>query len=126
MDFLDKVFDAAKGIGQSVAETAGELYDKGKVKVSIAAAQSDLRDVFCEYGEYMYKAEKAGVEPDPAAKADFSAKADALIRRIEEIKATEAEEDNAPQETGEKCAVCGAPRTVADVERCNACGAKFE
>ncbi len=132
MDFLDKVVDAAKSVGQTVAKTTGDLYDKGKIKVNLVQAQSDLRDIYREYGEYIYKAEKSG-NVDAAAKADFIAKADAIVKRIEDLQASEeqAKEDaskeaavNAASQDDQKCAACGAVRENG-AAFCGGCGAQF-
>ncbi len=132
MEFLDKVANVAKNVGQTVAKTTGDLVDKGKTKVAIAQAQGELRDIFREYGEYIYKAEKAGAV-DEAAKADFVAKADALNRRIAQLieseKLARAQEEKEAAERAAskdepKCPVCGAVR-VEGAQFCGGCGTKF-
>lgn len=132
MEFLDKVANAAKNVGQTVVKTTGGLYDMGKNKVAIAQAQGELRDIFREYGEYIYKAEKAG-SVDEAAKADFTAKADALCKRIDDLiesaleaRAQEAKEaaERAASKDAPKCPVCGAVR-FEGAAYCGSCGTKF-
>ncbi len=132
MDFLDKVANAAKNVGQTVAKTTGELYDRGKIKLGIVQAQNDLKDLYREYGEYMYKAEKKG-GVDAGAKEDFVGKADALNARIRELQEKEQqlreqEEKEAAERAAEKdapkCPACGAPRMDGS-EFCGNCGVKF-
>ncbi|MEG0913440.1 MAG: zinc ribbon domain-containing protein [Oscillospiraceae bacterium] len=143
MDFLEKVASVGKEVAQSVVKTTGEmaqsvvkttgeLYDKSKTKINIVQAQSELKDIFLEFGEYIYKAEKSGCV-DAEAKADFMSKADAITEKIEELEAIEENaraqgEREAAEKSASKqpqtCTACGAVR-VDGAAYCGSCGAKF-
>ena len=133
MDFFDKVANTTKELAKTVVDSAGDLVDKGKVKVNLVQAQGELRDRYREYGEFMYIAAKNG-SCDESAKAALVAKIDETATKISNIeeehrKAKAEVEKNVytanSAENDEICPNCGTKR-INKSTFCGNCGQKFQ
>ncbi|MEG0750941.1 MAG: hypothetical protein RR998_04270 [Oscillospiraceae bacterium] len=122
MGFFDKIASAGKEVAQSVAETTKSFAGQGKAKVGILQTQSDLRDLYREYGEFCYKAERAG-SCDETEKTRFMTEMDELNGRIAQL---EAEGDAARQQAEDAAAQRSAAREAQSAYKegrvCHQCG----
>ena len=87
-DAWDKLVDSAKGVVNSVADVAGEIYGKGRDYVGTKRTEMQLRDNYRLLGKIQYQAE-SGMDYDEDQKKKVISVIDELIAEIKKSGGSE-------------------------------------
>ena len=85
-EVFDKVADGTKKAATVVAETAEELWDKGKIKAAEIQTKGEIKEEFRKLGEITYNCAKSGSDLDDT-KAESINKLDELNAKLLELQA---------------------------------------
>lgn len=123
MSYFEEMTQKAKAAMSTAAGKAREVADSAKISAAIVAEKRELDKSYRAIGQW-YACEYAEGEV-PEAIADVMAAVRASQEKIAEMQARreEAETEEASQEEGKVCPVCG---KISDSKFCPHCGAPME
>ena len=117
MSFFDDLTRKAKNVASVATEKAKEAADSAKISADIIKEKRELDKNYRAIGQW-FVCEYA--DNIPTAVADLVAAVHSSVAKIEELQASRAAAEDAAQESGTICPVCG--KTSAS-KFCPHCGA---
>ena len=90
MEFMDEWKDKATDVAAVTGQKMAELYSVAKLKIAISDKKSQIRKLYRELGQVVYKAAKGEISEDDNLSVDMLvAKIDDAVSELEELNLNE-------------------------------------
>lgn len=95
MEFMDELKDKATDVAAVTSKKVAEIYSVTKLKIAISDKKNQLRKLYKELGELVYKTTKGTLEEESEdAMEDLIMQIDLVREAIEELKDAEGQLKN--------------------------------